>query len=142
MSHAGQCLNTARLVLAHVRAYLDTGQYGECRDSEQACLQTCRHGSIRHIQVYLSQTPPKSSRFAPVVLRTFNFVGIAPEKVNSHFVRASFFLERDKFNVFYFLHTYLYIQEYLTIYPTKYMPQIHIEQIYIYKITNIYTQIF
>ena len=39
MSHAGQCLNTARRVLAHVRAYLDSGQYGECRDNEQA--QAC-----------------------------------------------------------------------------------------------------
>ena len=37
-SHAGQWLNTARRVLAHVRAYLDSGQYGERRDSEQACL--------------------------------------------------------------------------------------------------------
>jgi len=36
MSHAGQWLNTARRVLAHVRAYLDAGQYGECRDNEQA----------------------------------------------------------------------------------------------------------
>ena len=34
MSHAGQWLNTARRVLAHVRAYLDSGQYGERRDSE------------------------------------------------------------------------------------------------------------
>ena len=46
MSHAGHWLNTARRELAHVRAYLDSGQYGECRDSEQACLRTCRHGSI------------------------------------------------------------------------------------------------
>ena len=38
MSHAGQWLNTARRVLAHVRAYLDSRQYGERRDSEQACL--------------------------------------------------------------------------------------------------------
>ena len=45
MSHAVQWLNTARRVLAHVRAYLDIGQYGERRDSEQACLRTCRHGS-------------------------------------------------------------------------------------------------
>ena len=45
MSHAVQWLNTAHRVLAHVRAYLDSGQYGECRDSEQACLRTCRHGS-------------------------------------------------------------------------------------------------
>ena len=45
MSHAGQWLNTARRVLAHVRAYLDAGQYGECRDNEQAeCLRVCRHG--------------------------------------------------------------------------------------------------
>ena len=58
MSHAGQCLNTARRVLAHVRAYLDSGQYGERRDSEQACLRTCRHGSIRHIGSYLSGTIP------------------------------------------------------------------------------------
>ena len=38
MSHAGQWLNIARRVLAHVRAYLDSGQYGERRFSEQACL--------------------------------------------------------------------------------------------------------
>ena len=44
MSHAGQWLNTARRVLAHVRAYLDSGQYGERRDNEQACLRVCRHG--------------------------------------------------------------------------------------------------
>ena len=53
MSHAGQCQNTARRVLAHVRAYLDIGQHGECRDSEQACLRTCRHGSTRHIGISL-----------------------------------------------------------------------------------------
>ena len=52
LSHAGQWLNTARRVLAHVRAYLDSGQYGECRDSEQACLRTCRHGSVRQILIY------------------------------------------------------------------------------------------
>ncbi len=46
MSHAGQWLNDARRVLAHVRAYLDSGQYGECRDSERACPRTCRHGAI------------------------------------------------------------------------------------------------
>ena len=34
MSHAVHCLNTARRVLAHVRANLDSGQYGERRDSE------------------------------------------------------------------------------------------------------------
>ena len=44
MSHAGQWLNIARRVLAHVRAYLDSGQYGERRDNEQACLRVCRHG--------------------------------------------------------------------------------------------------
>ena len=44
LSHAGQCLNIARRVLAHVRAYLDARQYGECRDNEQACLRVCRHG--------------------------------------------------------------------------------------------------
>ena len=44
MSHAGQCLNTARRVLAHVRAYLDIGQYGERRDNEQAQACECRHG--------------------------------------------------------------------------------------------------
>ena len=44
MSHAVQWLNTARRVLAHVRAYLDSGQYGERRDNEQACLRVCRHG--------------------------------------------------------------------------------------------------
>ena len=44
MSHAGQWLNTARRVLAHVRAYLDSGQYGERRDSEQAQACECRHG--------------------------------------------------------------------------------------------------
>ena len=44
MSHAGQWLNTARRVLAHVRAYLDSGHYGERRDNEQACLRVCRHG--------------------------------------------------------------------------------------------------
>jgi len=38
MSHAGQWINTARRVRAHVRAYLDSGQYGESRDNEQACL--------------------------------------------------------------------------------------------------------
>ena len=38
MSHAGRWLNIARRVLAHVRAYLDSGQYGECRDNEQAML--------------------------------------------------------------------------------------------------------
>ncbi len=31
MSHAGHCLNIACRVLAHVRAYLDSGQYGVCR---------------------------------------------------------------------------------------------------------------
>ena len=44
MSHAGQWLNTARRVLAHVRAYLESGQYGERRDNEQACLRVCQHG--------------------------------------------------------------------------------------------------
>ena len=37
MSHAGQWVNTARRVLAHVRAYLDSGQYSERRDNEHAC---------------------------------------------------------------------------------------------------------
>ena len=41
LSHAGQWLNTARRVLAHVRAYLDSGQYGECRDNEQATACEC-----------------------------------------------------------------------------------------------------
>ena len=36
MSHAGQWLNIARRVLAHVRAYLDSGQSGDRRDNEQA----------------------------------------------------------------------------------------------------------
>ena len=45
MSHAGQRLNTARRVLAHVRAYLDIGQYGERRDNEQAPACECRHGN-------------------------------------------------------------------------------------------------
>ena len=46
MSHAGQWLNTARRVLAHVRAYLDSGQYGERRDNERrVALRVCRHGS-------------------------------------------------------------------------------------------------
>jgi len=35
----------ARRVLAHVRAFLDAGQYGECRETEQACLARFRHGS-------------------------------------------------------------------------------------------------
>ena len=41
MSHAGQCLNTARRVLAHVRAYLDIGQYGERRDTERRVALRC-----------------------------------------------------------------------------------------------------
>jgi len=41
--------------------------------------------------------PPKSSRFASVVLRTYDFVGIAPEKVNVCYAAAFFFLERVKF---------------------------------------------
>ena len=53
LSHAVQWLNTARRVLAHVRACLDSGQYGECRDSEQACLRTCRYGSTMYIEIYL-----------------------------------------------------------------------------------------
>ena len=48
------------------------------------------------ILIYLILPPPKSSHFVSVVLRTFYFVGIASEKVNTLFVRASFFLERDK----------------------------------------------
>jgi len=35
------------------------------------------------IQSFLLVTPPKSSRFASAVLRTFDFVGIAPEKENA-----------------------------------------------------------
>ena len=49
--------------------------------------------------VRMSAPPPKSSHFVSVVLRTFDFVGIAPEKVNAHFVRASFFHGRDKSKV-------------------------------------------
>ena len=41
MSHAGQCLNTPRRVLAHVRAYLDIGQYGERRDTERRAALRC-----------------------------------------------------------------------------------------------------
>ena len=41
MSHAGQWLNTARRVLAHVRAYLDSGQYGERRDTERHEVLRC-----------------------------------------------------------------------------------------------------
>ena len=41
MSHAGQWLNTARRVLAHVRAYLDSGQYGERRDTERREALRC-----------------------------------------------------------------------------------------------------
>lgn len=41
MSHAGQWLNTARRVLAHVRAYLDIGQYSECRDTERREALRC-----------------------------------------------------------------------------------------------------
>ena len=50
MSHAGQWLNTARRVLAHVRAYLDSGQYGERRDNEQAQACECRHGDNTYQQ--------------------------------------------------------------------------------------------
>ena len=49
------------------------------------------------ILICLLLTPPKSSHFVSVVLRTYDFVGIAPEKVNVCFAAASFFLERDKF---------------------------------------------
>ena len=49
------------------------------------------------VNSHFPTSPPKSSHFVPVVLRTFDFVGIAPEKVNTHCVRASFFFERDKF---------------------------------------------
>ena len=41
MSHAGQWLNTARRVLAHVRAYLYIGQYGERRDTERREALRC-----------------------------------------------------------------------------------------------------
>jgi len=55
MSHAGQWLNTARRVLAHVRAYLDSGQYGERRDSEQACLANLSVWRVlRKPKIYLS----------------------------------------------------------------------------------------
>ena len=61
MSHAGQWLNTARRVLAHVRAYLDAGQYGECRDTERHEVLRCvgmadADGSLltgRHIRVQM-----------------------------------------------------------------------------------------
>ena len=58
MSHAGQWLNTARRVLAHVRAYLDSGQYGECRDNEQAQACECRHGNTPccHAYIYFLST--------------------------------------------------------------------------------------
>jgi len=41
--------------------------------------------------------PLKSTRFASDVLRTCDFVGIAPEKVNTCFASASFFFERYKY---------------------------------------------
>lgn len=58
MSHAGKWLNTARRVLAQVRAYLDRGQYSECLDNEQAQACECRHGESSanwkfHIQILL-----------------------------------------------------------------------------------------
>ena len=74
---------------------------------EYVCLCASTQQSIRficawlkanaQILIYLILPPPKSSHFVSVVLCTSDFVGIAPEKVNTHFVRASFFLERDKF---------------------------------------------
>ena len=43
-----------------------------------------------------SPSPLKSSCFMPDVLRTFDFVGIAPGKGNACFSDVSFSLERDK----------------------------------------------
>ena len=73
---------------------------------EYVCLCASTQQSIRficawlkanaQILIYLILPPPKSSHFVSVVLCTSDFVGIAPEKVNTHFVRASFFFERDK----------------------------------------------
>ena len=54
-------------------------------------------GIPRQIPIYLILPPPKPSHFVSAVLRTHDFVGIAPGKVNTHFVRASFSFERDKF---------------------------------------------
>ena len=58
MSHAGQWLNTARRVLAHVRAYLSNGQYGERRDNELAQVCEYRHGEspAHYILTYEPQT--------------------------------------------------------------------------------------
>ena len=60
--------------------------------------------------ICLLLTPPKSSHFVSVVLRTYDFVGIAPEKVNVCFAAASFFLERDKFK---FIELYYTTASYL-----------------------------
>ena len=41
----------------------------------------------QQLQSFLSISAPKSSHFVPAVLRTFDFVGIAPEKDNFLFVQ-------------------------------------------------------
>lgn len=59
---------------------------------------TCYHTlSIKNsADPYFSiPSPPKSRHFVSAVLRTFDFVGNALEKGNTHFVRAPFFFERD-----------------------------------------------
>ena len=58
----------------------------------------------RAILNYLSLSPPKSDHFVSVVLRTFDFVGIAPGKVNACFAIASFSLERERFKLYYSLY--------------------------------------
>ena len=35
--------------LAHRQAYSRSDVYGECRDSEQACLRACRHGESESV---------------------------------------------------------------------------------------------
>ena len=75
-----------------------------------------------------------------VVLRTYDFVGIAPEKVNTHFVRASFFFERDKFlfislnytTASYRNNNILFVKHYLSQTPNRFF---HLTPLFIYVST-------
>jgi len=61
------------------------------------CIDPDAANKICLIKGYLLPSPPKSSRFASAVLRTCDFVSIAPGKANACFAGARFSLERDKF---------------------------------------------
>ena len=71
-------------------------QVALCSRKDMFIYQGFVFGFLPHAYYLQDLPPPESSRFASVVLRTFDSVSDAPVKVNTHFVRASFYLVRIK----------------------------------------------